>query len=249
MGASIDPQGALLITNQIVSYWLLPLQPVFNSSKQSVFPIHASAVSRGEGWGSGVKSHIQIKVYYTYHSAGAHRASHFIIAGNQAGQTWFAFWGDYYGLCAPWSFHWLRWSWLAYSFPSPPSCLCWRLIVVSRSGPPALSVAWDDSYLNKSSFSNLLLLHCWLPHSFLNCAITGKGLGVGFGCEDKGRKKGTEFNSFFIYNYCHQGSSPQKPILLEFAFPISILTESALFQPVPINHLSSSWALTLWLWH
>lgn len=91
MGASIDPQGALLITNQIVSYWLLPLQPVFNSSKQSVFPVHASAVSRGEGWGSGVKSHIQIKVYYTYHSAGAHRASHFIIAGNQAGQTWFAF--------------------------------------------------------------------------------------------------------------------------------------------------------------
>jgi len=44
----------------------------------------------GEG---GVKSYILIKVHYTHRSALVHRASHFMTAGNQAGQTWFAFMG------------------------------------------------------------------------------------------------------------------------------------------------------------
>lgn len=90
-GASIDPRVLCWLP---AKYWVIDCNPWSQCSinLNSLFvQSMLLLLPEGKAGEGGGKSHVQIKVYYTHRPALAHRARHFIAAGDRAGQTWFAF--------------------------------------------------------------------------------------------------------------------------------------------------------------
>lgn len=164
----------------------------------------------------------------------AHRASDFIIACNQAGQTWFAFLGWLLLITHSFIFTEVKLpdiqlpksSFLPFLRMKTDSCLTLRP-TSSSSRLGWFSSSPED--LNTSSFFNLLLLYFFLPHSFLECACTGKGLGVGFDCENR-QEKDTDFISFFIDTCCHWVASINRS-----SFSSNLLFSLAFSQNLPCS--------------